>query len=144
MKKLVLILGLCLFPFSVYAVAFTCLEFYYDKDGQTHDIDCRQAHQSPDVKCSNEGDFYWDGKACREVAVIKNCQKQGGSWMQVQLLPKPIFKNTCICPKNRFWDGEKCVSQISPSLRKNVVTVWCDKLRKNIDVYIPDAKKLLK
>lgn len=134
MKKL--ILAIVLFSMSVSGTAFACLEFYYDKDGQMHDINCKNARTSPDIKCRNKGNFYWNGKNCQEIEVIKNCENSRGTWRQVQLYPKPVFKNTCVCRKG-FWNGKKCVTNVTPEIRHNLHRVWCDSLRKKIDVYIP-------
>lgn len=135
-KKFILALVFVMLPISAHSVAFACMEFYYDKDGQTHKIECKYARNNPDVKCHEKGDFYWDGQGCRKIEVVENCKRQGGSWREVQLLPEPVFVNTCICSKNLMWNGKSCTNRLAPEMKRNVRKVWCDSLRKEVKVYL--------
>jgi hypothetical protein len=146
MKKL--IFAFLLFPLSVQAM---CLSFYYDQKGQS--IATRCGSHEEEVKCEKQ-DAYWDGKVCREIELIKNCKAQGGTWRQVgfknvnlsvfDVLDNPNkagsqkFRNVCICEEPLIWNGEACVSALPPELQNNLVAVWCDSLRKEMNIYIPD------
>lgn len=152
MKKLILVLFL--FSFDVHATSFTCLKFYYDKYGQIHDIECKYARQSPEVRCFDKGDlgdgnfYWWNGKECEKIKIAEKCRKHGGNWYQVQLMqndvPTKIITHTCVCMGKLVWNGEKCVNQVPLSYRKNVYKAWCERLRKTVVVYVPNIKKMSK
>ncbi len=113
MKKLVLLL--MLIPFSAKAL---CLNFYLDKNGQTHSVRC--GSNIPETQCRNG--TYWDGASCQKVEIISICESQGGIWKQAQLgvaqakgntsKNKSSFINLCACPNQKVWDGYKCRSDI--------------------------------
>ncbi len=112
-----LILFLTFFPLYANAV---CLEFYYDKNGQSHSVRCNSGLAQ--VQC--KGSTYWDGYTCREVEIIKSCKNQGGIWKQVQLRSgnvrnkgsyEHMFVNMCVCPNQKVWDGVKCRNDIPKS-----------------------------
>ena len=63
-----------------------CLEFYFDKDGQTHSIQC--GSMRPELQCY--GTTYWNGQACVPIEIAKICESQGGEWEQVQLRPAQL------------------------------------------------------
>ena len=46
-----------------------CLEFYLDKNGQSHAVQCGQGGLM--LKCGPEQ--YWDGETCRDIEIIKSC-----------------------------------------------------------------------
>ena len=146
MKKWCLIFWL----FPVCAQAF-CLQTYNDKNGQSHAVRC-SGEQRPEVTCSQKGDFYWDGKACREIPVVKNCQAQDGEWLTVQIrydmrvndvLNSPEntltsgFKNVCVCPARSFWNGAQCVAEAKIATEKRCrLKVWCEKKSEDINLLI--------
>ncbi|MBO6087512.1 hypothetical protein J6P92_04095 [bacterium] len=117
MKKFVFLL--MFWPISAMAL---CLEFYFDKDGQSQSLKC--GSNRPEIKCS--GETYWDGTSCQKVEIIEICKKQGGTWKQVQLrvaqladafesgalARKRAIINMCACPEQKVWDGQKCRSDI--------------------------------
>jgi len=127
-----------------------CLQFYNDKNGQSHAVRCGQ--QMPEVECKQKGDFYWDGQTCREIEPIKNCKAQGGEWYEVQIrydmsinevLNNPEntlsggFKNVCICPKYHFWNGVHCAAEAQTAADKKCrLEVWCEKKRSKIRLLI--------
>ena len=113
----VLILFLTFFPLYANAV---CLDFYYDKNGQSHSVRCNSG--LPQVQCRKP--LYWDGYACSEVEIIKSCENQGGNWKEVQLRTgnmrdknayKQMFVNMCVCPNNLVWDGKICRNDVPKS-----------------------------
>lgn len=99
-----------------------CLEFYYDKDGQTHSVQC--GSNKPELRC--QGTTYWNGRACVPIEIAKICESQGGEWDQVQLRGAQLgdaFKSgalarkrsvihMCVCPNQKVWDGKKCRSDV--------------------------------
>ncbi len=146
MKKWFLIFWL----FPVCAQAF-CLQTYNDKNGQSHGVRC-SGKPLPEVECSQKGDFYWDGKVCREIAVVKNCKAQGGEWLTVQIRydmslgnvvnsPENTlsrgFKNVCVCPSRSLWNGAQCVADRQVVADKRCqLKVWCEKKREDINLRI--------
>ncbi|MBR6412863.1 MAG: hypothetical protein IKS41_06880 [Alphaproteobacteria bacterium] len=117
MKKLVFLFLLM----PVFARAM-CLEFYFDKDGQSHSIQC--GSNRPEAQCYNG--TYWNGEACEKIEIIKICEEQGGQWEQAQLRgahisealePDTLRKrkaiiHMCVCPDKKVWDGRNCRSDI--------------------------------
>ena len=99
-----------------------CLDFYFDKDGQTHSVPC--GSKLPELQCS--GTTYWNGQACEPIEIVKICELQGGEWEQVQLrgahiedafesdelVRKRSIIHMCACPKRKVWDGKKCRSDV--------------------------------
>ena len=110
MKKFLFLASL-FFPF--YANA-TCMEHYFDKNGDLHMIKC--GSNRPELQCDDK--TYWNGKSCAPIKIIKYCESLGGKWKQVQLrvpLPnskKPSFAIICACPNKKVWDGKKCRKDI--------------------------------
>lgn len=131
MKKLVLCL--VLFPFCAHAM---CLQFYYDKYGQSHSERC-SAKYSPQVECSKKGDFYWDGLKCSEIVPAQNCKMQGGEWRGIQIVEMSGagFYNVCLCPNRKVWDGLNCVTNVAYSQRCQL-RVWCESKRQDVDLSI--------
>ena len=117
MKKLLFLLLLA--PVSAGAL---CLEFYFDKDGQSQSVRC--GSKIPELKCGDHS--YWNGQACEKIKIIEICEAQGGKWKQAQLrvaqMPdafksgalaqKRTIIHMCACPDKKVWDGRKCRSDI--------------------------------
>lgn len=120
MKKILFLLLLA--PFSAGAL---CLDFYFDKDGQSRSVRC--GTDIPELKCDPRS--YWNGKSCEKIKIVEICEAQGGKWKQAQLraaeLPdafesgalarKRSIIHMCACPDGKAWDGKKCRSDIPPT-----------------------------
>ena len=99
-----------------------CLDFYFDKDGQTHSIQC--GSKRPELQCY--GTTYWNGQTCAPIEIAKACESQGGKWAEVQLRGaqlEDVFKSgalahkrsvihMCDCPNQKVWDGKECRSDV--------------------------------
>ena len=115
MKKFVFLFLLILVPISAGAM---CLDFYFDKDGQSHSVKC--GSNRPETQCYDG--TYWNGEACEKVEIIRICEEQGGHWEQAQLKGAQLsdaFKpdaltqqrsiiHMCACPDKKVWDGRNC------------------------------------
>ncbi len=141
----ILVLLFSLLPLCVNAEYFT---YSYDKNGQSHLTKGDKGSQC--MRKLQKEFVYWDGESCREIEIVKKCLAQGGEWRQVQLrevtlsvADSPLsfargFRDTCICPEPLLWDGEKCVETLPIDKQNKMITVWCDSLRKEMNIYIPD------
>ena len=120
MKKILFLL--LLMPVSAGAL---CLDFYFDKDGQSQSVRC--GSKIPELKCKNSDPHsYWNGQSCEKVKIIEICEAQGGQWEQAQLrvaqmsdafesgalARKRTIIHMCACPDKKVWDGRKCRSDI--------------------------------
>ena len=117
MKKFLFLLA-----FTPATAMALCLNFYFDKDGQTHSVQC--GSNLPELKCHNN--TYWNGRSCVPVPIIKKCEAQGGKWEQVQLrganlsdafesgklVQKRAMIHMCVCPNKKVWDGKTCRSNV--------------------------------
>lgn len=128
MKINILLIVACMINVVFFAtVSYAVMpKFYFDEYGQLKDGG-NQAQQ----ECFRRGNYYWDGRDCRKIVPVKTCEARGGEWHQVQMPVRRYFKNICLCPQNKFWNGSDCVSNL-PSDKKCRVKVWCD--RKMSDV----------
>ena len=100
-----------------------CMEFYFDKDGQTHGVECA-ARRRPELRCREKN--YWNGQACAPIEIVKICESQGGKWEAVQLrlaelgdafesgalAAKRSVIYMCVCPNQKVWDGKECRSDV--------------------------------
>lgn len=123
MKKILFLLLLT--PASAGAL---CLDFYFDKDGQSQSVRC--GSDIPEIKCKRSDPYsYWNGRTCEKVEIIETCEAQGGKWEQAQLrvaeMPdafksgalarKRTIIHMCVCPNKKVWDGQRCRSDVPRS-----------------------------
>ena len=124
-----------------------CLDFYFDKDGQTHAIRC--GSNWPEVQC--RGTTYWNGQACVPIEIAKICESYSGEWSETHVdtvigLTSDNIKrvlheslHVCACPDQLVWDGEKCRSDIPLDQQ---CTVWSDNTPIQMTKEFCDSKNL--
>lgn len=130
MKKIFSLFAFLYMVFSVALVYAAVPDFYFDEYGQL-----KPNGNPAQQECFQKGHYYWDGRACREIVPAKTCKARGGEWQPVQMVVRRYFKYVCLCPHNKFWNGNDCVSNL-PQDKKCRIEVWCDPKMSDIIVNV--------